>query len=145
MANGLSYMHHECSPPIVHRDISSKNILLNVNYEAHISDFGTAKLLKSNSSNGSSFAGTLGYAAPELAYTMEVNKKSDVYSLGVLLLEVIMGRHPSDDISYLSSSSDCGVLLTDLLDRRLSPPTNEGGNGFCCDARICLFTSNSGL
>lgn len=97
------YMHHNCLPPIVHRDISSKKILLDSEFGAHISDFGTAKLLKLDSANWSSFAGTFGYAAPETAYTMEVNEKNDVYSFGVLSLEVITGRHPSDFISSLSS------------------------------------------
>ncbi|KAF8024826.1 hypothetical protein BT93_F1860 [Corymbia citriodora subsp. variegata] len=95
VANALSYMHHECSPPIIHRDISSKNILLDEKYEAHVSDFGTAKVLQPYSSNWTSFAGTFGYAAPELAYTMDAKEKSDVYSFGVVTLEVIMGRHPA--------------------------------------------------
>ena len=64
VANALSYMHHDCSPPIIHRDISSKNILLDLEYEAHISDFGTARLLKPDSSNWTSLAGTFGYMAP---------------------------------------------------------------------------------
>ena len=64
VANALSYMHHDCSPPIVHRDISSKNILLDSEYVAHISDFGTARVLKPDSSNWTSFVGTFGYAAP---------------------------------------------------------------------------------
>lgn len=64
IANALAYMHHECSPPIVHRDISSNNILLDFEYEARVSDFGTAKLLKIDSSNQSAIAGTYGYIAP---------------------------------------------------------------------------------
>jgi serine/threonine protein kinase len=64
VAHALSYMHHDCSPPIVHRDISSKNILLDSDYVAHVSDFGTAKLLKVDSSNWTFFAGTFGYVAP---------------------------------------------------------------------------------
>ena len=64
VANALCYMHHGCNPPIVHRDISSKNVLLDLEYEAHVSDFGTAKLLNRDSSNWTSFAGTFGYAAP---------------------------------------------------------------------------------
>ena len=64
VANALSYMHHDCSPPIIHRDISSKNVLLDLEYEAHISDFGTARLLKPDSSNWTSLAGTYGYMAP---------------------------------------------------------------------------------
>jgi len=64
VAKALCYMHHDCVPPIVHRDISSKNVLLDSEYVAHVSDFGTAKLLDYNSSNWTSFAGTFGYAAP---------------------------------------------------------------------------------
>ncbi|GFS46645.1 hypothetical protein Acr_00g0103490 [Actinidia rufa] len=78
--------------------------------------------------------GTFGYAAPELAYTMEVNTKCDVYSFGVLTLELIMGKHPGDLISSLSfsspssnstSSSAKGILLKDVLDQRLPPPRNQ--------------------
>ena len=64
VAHALSYMHHDCSPPIVHRDISSKNILLASEYVAHVSDFGTAKLLNQDSSKWTSLAGTYGYVAP---------------------------------------------------------------------------------
>ncbi|CDP21912.1 unnamed protein product, partial [Coffea canephora] len=64
VAHALSYMHHDCSPPIVHRDISSNNILLDPECEAHVSDFGTAKFLRRDSSNWSSLAGTYGYVAP---------------------------------------------------------------------------------
>jgi Leucine-rich repeat (LRR) protein len=69
VAKALTYMHHDCSPPIIHRDISSNNILLDFEFEAHISDFGTARILKPNSSNFTSYAGTLGYSAPgKLSY-----------------------------------------------------------------------------
>ncbi|CDP11076.1 unnamed protein product [Coffea canephora] len=64
VANALSYMHQNCSPSIIHRDISSKNILLDSEYQAHISDFGTARILRPDSSHWTSFAGTYGYAAP---------------------------------------------------------------------------------
>jgi len=57
-------MHHDCSPALIHRDISSKNVLLSYNLEAHVSDFGTARFLKPNSPIWTSFAGTYGYAAP---------------------------------------------------------------------------------
>ncbi|KAI3702952.1 hypothetical protein L6452_28706 [Arctium lappa] len=120
IANALSYMHHECSQPIIHRDLSSSNVLLDSDWVAHVSDFGTARLLKPDSSNWTSFAGTLGYIAPELAYTMEVNEKCDVYSFGVLTLEVLMGKHPGD---FISSSSYINTSLTEvLLDQRLQPP-----------------------
>ncbi|RVW63024.1 MDIS1-interacting receptor like kinase 2 [Vitis vinifera] len=130
VAEALSYMHHDCSPPIIHRDISSNNVLLDSEYEAHVSDFGTARLLKPDSSNWTSFAGTFGYSAPELAYTTQVNNKTDVYSFGVVALEVVMGKHPGDLISSLTSSSSVravadSLLLKDVIDQRLSPPIHQ--------------------
>ncbi|XVE69281.1 hypothetical protein DITRI_Ditri09bG0139200 [Diplodiscus trichospermus] len=139
LANALSYMHHDHSPPIVHRDISSNNVLLDLEYEAHVSDFGTARLLKPDSSNWTSLAGTFGYIAPELAYTMKIDEKCDVYSFGVLTIEILMGMHPGDLLSCLSSSASTSastststlkpngqqILLKDVIDQRLSQPANE--------------------
>ncbi|XP_039162953.1 MDIS1-interacting receptor like kinase 2-like [Eucalyptus grandis] len=65
VAYALSYMHHECSPPIIHQDVSSKNILLDEEYKAHMSYFVTAKVLEPYSSDWSSFASTFGYATPD--------------------------------------------------------------------------------
>ncbi|RWR97573.1 putative leucine-rich repeat receptor-like protein kinase [Cinnamomum micranthum f. kanehirae] len=128
VARALSYMHHDCSPPIVHRDVSPNNILLDSELEACISDFGTSKLLELNSSNWSSLAGTYGYVAPELAYTMEVTDKCDVYSFGVLAFEVLMGKHPGDLILTLHSSTAQNIMLKDALDQRLSPPSAQTTN-----------------
>ncbi|XP_031123879.1 MDIS1-interacting receptor like kinase 2-like [Ipomoea triloba] len=125
IAQGLSYMHHDCSPPIVHRDISSSNILLDADFEARISDFGTAKLLRRDSSNVSALAGTCGYIAPEFAFTMKVTEKCDVYSFGVLTLEIIKGKHPGDYIDLLTSPSPATIELQELLDPRLPHPENE--------------------
>ncbi|XP_059627670.1 MDIS1-interacting receptor like kinase 2-like [Cornus florida] len=124
VAHAVSYMHHDCSPAIVHRDLSSNNILLDAENEARVSDFGTAKLLKLDSSNWSTLAGTYGYVAPELAFTMKVTKKCDVYSFEVLTLEVIKGKHPVNFITWLSSSSiDHNIMLKDVLDQRLLAPS----------------------
>ncbi|XP_038716340.1 MDIS1-interacting receptor like kinase 2-like [Tripterygium wilfordii] len=126
LAHALSYMHHDCFPPIVHRDISSSNILLDSNYVAHIADFGTAKLLKPDSSNWTAFAGTYGYAAPEFGYTMKVTEKCDVYSFGVIALEVIKGEHPRDIIPSLSSPwATENALPEEVLDQRLAPPSPD--------------------
>ncbi|KAJ0681694.1 putative protein kinase RLK-Pelle-LRR-XI-1 family [Helianthus annuus] len=123
IAKALSYMHHDCSQPIIHRDLSSNNILFDSDWVAHVSDFGTARLLKPDSSNWTSFAGTLGYVAPELAYTMDVNEKCDVYSFGVLTLEVIIGQHPRDLLTLLQDTK--GISHTELLDQRLLPPVQQ--------------------
>ncbi|KAH7847966.1 hypothetical protein Vadar_032185 [Vaccinium darrowii] len=123
-AHALSYLHHDCNPPIVHRDISSNNILLNSQLEAFVADFGTARLLNPDSSNRTVIAGTYGYIAPELAYTMVMTEKCDVYSFGVVALETIMGKHPGDILSSLRSLPREHRMITDILDPRLPPPTN---------------------
>ncbi|PIA34000.1 hypothetical protein AQUCO_03900112v1, partial [Aquilegia coerulea] len=103
VASALSHMHHGCTPPLIHRDISSKNILPNSEYDAFVADF-------------------------ELAYTMRLTEKCDVYSFGVLTLEVIMGSHPGEFITSLATSSSAvgdNVLLVDMLDKRLPPPVAD--------------------
>ncbi|MBA0775641.1 hypothetical protein Gotri_010759 [Gossypium trilobum] len=93
-AKGIAYLHHDCSPPINHRDIKSCNILLDKDYEPKIADFGVAKVAEKSlkGSEWNCFAGTHGYIAPELAYTLQVTEKSDVYSFGVVLLELVTRR-----------------------------------------------------
>ncbi|XP_055835396.1 MDIS1-interacting receptor like kinase 2-like [Solanum dulcamara] len=126
VAFALSYMHQDCSPPIVHRDISSSNVLLDSEYEARVSDFGIAKLLKPDSSNCTTLAGTYGYVAPELAYTMKVTQMCDVYSFGVLSLEIIRGKHLGEYITVLANSSIIDhEQLSDLLDERLPYPEDR--------------------
>ncbi|KAF6997305.1 hypothetical protein CFC21_013539 [Triticum aestivum] len=112
--------------PIVHRDITSNNILLDLEFRACISDFGTAKILNIDGQNITRHAGTKGYIAPELAYTENVTEKCDVYSFGVLVLEVFMGIHPGDLISSLPlTSKNNDVCLRGLLDSRLVIPDAE--------------------
>ncbi|KEH19358.1 LRR receptor-like kinase family protein [Medicago truncatula] len=125
VAFALSYLHHDCTAPIVHRDVSTSNILLNSEWQASVCDFGTARLLQYDSSNRTIVAGTIGYIAPELAYTMAVNEKCDVYSFGVVALETLAGRHPGDLLSSLQSTSTQSVKLYQVLDQRLPLPNNE--------------------
>ncbi|KAL6911574.1 hypothetical protein ACP4OV_000379 [Aristida adscensionis] len=97
-AQGLAYLHHECNPRIVHRDVKSKNILLDQDYVAHIADFGIAKSLNVSKTHTSTYVmGTIGYIDPEYARTSRLNEKSDVYSYGIVLLELLTGKKPVDD------------------------------------------------
>ncbi|PPD75647.1 hypothetical protein GOBAR_DD27423 [Gossypium barbadense] len=143
VAHALSYMHHDCNPPIVHRDISSSNVLLNWKWEAFISDFGTARLLDPDSSNRTVIVGTYGYIAPEHSYSLVVTEKCDVYSFGVLTLEILMGKHPGELLSTLSSSSPSSVqnvMLNEILDPRLSPPRSRKMAGDIAFVAVIAFT-----
>ncbi|CAO2175252.1 unnamed protein product [Urochloa humidicola] len=102
-AEGLSYLHHDCVPAIVHRDVKSNNILLDAEFGARVADFGVAKVVEGAGPGSgraaksmSVIAGSCGYIAPEYAYTLRVNEKSDTYSLGVVLLELVTGKPPVD-------------------------------------------------
>ncbi|XP_010427508.1 PREDICTED: probable serine/threonine-protein kinase At1g01540 isoform X2 [Camelina sativa] len=97
MAKGLAYLHEGLEPKVVHRDIKSSNILLDRQWNAKVSDFGLAKLLFSESSYVTTrVMGTFGYVAPEYACTGMLTEKSDIYSFGILIMEIITGRNPVD-------------------------------------------------
>ncbi|XP_054818391.1 MDIS1-interacting receptor like kinase 2-like [Prosopis cineraria] len=137
-------MHHGLSCPVIHRDISSKNILLDFEYqEAHITDFGIAKFLNLDSNNMTSFVGTFGYAAPEIAFTIQANEKCDVYSFGVLAWEILLGRHPSDLVcSLIEIPTSYKLPLKDVVDKRLPPPTNLVADEVISIAKLALACLN---
>ncbi|KAL9665194.1 hypothetical protein QQ045_020606 [Rhodiola kirilowii] len=96
-ARGLSYLHQACEPHILHRDIKSSNILLDEKFEAHLADFGLARLIFANDTHVSTdLVGTLGYIPPEYGQSSVATYMGDVYSFGVVLLELLTGKRPMD-------------------------------------------------
>ncbi|XP_038714091.1 proline-rich receptor-like protein kinase PERK7 [Tripterygium wilfordii] len=104
-AKGLAYLHEDCHPRIIHRDIKGSNILIDSSFEAKVADFGLAKLSSDNFTHVSTrVMGTFGYLAPEYASSGKLTDKSDVFSFGVMLLELITGRRPVDPTGEMEDS-----------------------------------------
>ncbi|GAV89028.1 Pkinase domain-containing protein/LRR_1 domain-containing protein/LRR_4 domain-containing protein/LRR_7 domain-containing protein/LRR_6 domain-containing protein/LRR_8 domain-containing protein [Cephalotus follicularis] len=124
VAQGICYLHHDCDPVIVHRDLKPSNILLDGEMEARVADFGVAKLIQSDESM-SVIAGSYGYIAPEYAYTLQVDEKSDIYSYGVVLMEIISGKKSVDAefgdgnsiVDWVKSKIKIKNGVTDILDK----------------------------
>ncbi|XP_022772262.1 receptor protein-tyrosine kinase CEPR1-like [Durio zibethinus] len=131
VAQGLAYLHHDLLPPIIHRDIKSTNILLDVNYQPKVADFGIAKVLQARGGKDSTttvIAGTYGYLAPEYAYSNKATTKCDVYSFGVVLMELITGKKPVEAdfgenkniVYWVSTQPDTKEGAMEVLDKQLS-------------------------
>jgi len=96
-ARGLLYLHEQCNPKIIHRDVKAANILLDESFEAVVGDFGLAKLLDQRDSHvTTAVRGTVGHIAPEYLSTGQSSEKTDVFGFGILLLELITGQKALD-------------------------------------------------
>ncbi|CAN6289929.1 unnamed protein product [Urochloa humidicola] len=141
-AKGLSYLHHDCSPRIIHRDIKSSNILLDGNFDARVSDFGLAKLLEDEESHITTIvAGTFGYLAPEYMQSGRATEKTDVYSFGVLVLEILSGKRPTD-ASFIEKGLNIvgwlNFLASENREREIVDPNCEGVQIETLDALLSL-------
>ncbi|KAK4366639.1 hypothetical protein RND71_014519 [Anisodus tanguticus] len=116
IARALAYLHDQCVPRVLHRDVKPSNILLDEDHNAYLSDFGLARLLGTSETHATTgVAGTFGYVAPEYAMTCRVSDKADVYSYGVVLLELISDK------------------------KALDPSFSSYGNGFNIVAWACML------
>ncbi|PPS03668.1 hypothetical protein GOBAR_AA17000 [Gossypium barbadense] len=133
-ARALSYLHHDCRPPIFHLNIKSSNILLDEEYKAKLSDYGLGKLLPILDNYGlTKFHNAVGYVAPELAQSLRVSEKCDVYSFGVILLELVTGRKPVE-----SPTANEVVILCEYVRGLLE----RGSASDCFDRRLRGFADN---
>uniref|UniRef100_A0A804KV85 non-specific serine/threonine protein kinase n=1 Tax=Musa acuminata subsp. malaccensis TaxID=214687 RepID=A0A804KV85_MUSAM len=116
VARALAFLHHECMPAVVHRDVKASNVMLDARGRARVTDFGLARAMGPGTSHVSTVvAGTVGYVAPEYARTWRATTRGDVYSYGVLAMELATGRRAVDD------GEEC------LVERVRRVATGEGG------------------
>ncbi|XP_071918301.1 uncharacterized protein [Coffea arabica] len=132
VASALQYLHHEYSTPVIHCDLKPSNVLIDEDMVAHVSDFGIAKFLgKEESTALTKTLATIGYMAPEYGLEGLVSTACDVYSYGILLMEVFTGRRPSDEMfdgninlkSWVKDSMPNATVQ--VIDAKLLKPNEE--------------------
>ncbi|CAI9264857.1 unnamed protein product [Lactuca saligna] len=120
-ARGLEYLHENCKPSVIHRDLKSSNILLDSSFNAKLSDFGLAIMDGAQNKNNIKLSGTLGYVAPEYLLDGKLTDKSDVYAFGVVLLELLLGRRPVEKLAESQCQSIVTWAMPQLTDRSKLP------------------------
>jgi serine/threonine protein kinase len=148
-AGVLAYLHSAASPPIIHRDVKSANILSDTTFTAKVSDFGASRLVPLDQTQLSTMVqGTFGYLDPEYMQTNQLTEKSDVYSFGVVLVELLTGEkalsydRPEEErnlASYFLSTLKQGHLFKILDDNIVSEGNSEQLVAVAMLAKKCLY------
>ncbi|CAN4097241.1 unnamed protein product [Withania somnifera] len=149
VAQGICYLHHDCDPVIVHRDLKPSNILLDGEMEARVADFGVAKLIHCDESM-SVIAGSYGYIAPEYAYTLQVDEKSDIYGYGVVLMEILSGKRSVDSefgdgnsiVDWVKSKMKSKNSINDVLDKNISASCRRVREEMMLMLRVALLCTS---
>ncbi|XP_068636561.1 L-type lectin-domain containing receptor kinase VIII.1-like [Aristolochia californica] len=139
VASALTYLHQECENQVIHRDVKASNIMLDEGYNARLGDFGLARQVEHDKSPEATIAaGTMGYLAPEYLLTGRATDKTDVFSYGAVILEVVCGRRPIEKDVGASNANNGGNLvewvwslyrderLLEAADSRLAGEYEEG-------------------
>ncbi|KAK6127976.1 hypothetical protein DH2020_038278 [Rehmannia glutinosa] len=128
-AEGIVYLHHYATPHIIHRDIKASNVLLDGDFKAQVADFGFAKFIPDGATHVTTrVKGTLGYLAPEYAMLGKASESCDVYSFGILLLELASGKKPLEKLSSTMKRTitdwalplACQRKFDEIVDQRLN-------------------------
>ncbi|XP_071732700.1 uncharacterized protein [Rutidosis leptorrhynchoides] len=149
VAQGICYLHHDCHPVVVHRDLKPSNILLDGEMEARVADFGVAKLIHCDEMM-SVIAGSYGYIAPEYAYTLQVDEKSDIYSFGVLLMELISGKRSVDSqfgegnsiVDWVRSKLKSKEGKNEVLDENAGGSCSQVRDEMMCVLKIAMLCTS---
>ncbi|KAI4387084.1 hypothetical protein MLD38_004944 [Melastoma candidum] len=121
VAKALEFLHERCSPPVVHRDLKSSNLLLDLDFNAKLCDFGLAVTAGNQNKLKIKLAGSVGYLAPEYLCDGKLTDKSDVYAFGVILLELLMGKKPVEETTTAQRQSLVTWAMPQLTDRAKLP------------------------
>ncbi|KAF6162000.1 hypothetical protein GIB67_021921 [Kingdonia uniflora] len=140
-AKGLAYLHEECLEWVLHCDVKPQNILLDENFNPKVADFGLSKLLDRGNLNNTDFSairGTRGYMAPEWVYSLPITSKVDVYSYGIVVLELVTGKSPTGSYVVESLGETEPRHLVTWVREKIEANSTSMGSGFeeIMDSRI---------